>query len=508
MASSLRLHLRQAKPDYVDLRRNDSFARIRLVSAALCSGLALICALALPSSFASRTSSNPPQSAPSPLSSDRINWESIKNEAVGLLSRYIQINTTNPPGNELSAAKMLREKFLSNGIPAAVIETAPNRGIVAARLHGVGHNDGTIVLMSHIDVVPADERGWKLKPFSGAVKDGEVWGRGALDDKGPGVIELMAMVALKRAGILLKRDVLFLATADEEQGGRQGAEWVVGHRPDLFADVRYVLNEGGAIRVLPNGRKYYAVSVAEKNPLWVRLVASGNPGHAATPEAETAVTRLIQALYRVTQMQPQINVSPLVEDYFRRVAELQGGPSQWADVRSALQQNEFREKFLSNPVNNAMVRDTVTPTVLVGSDKTNVIPANAYAELDCRLLPGDNPTEFLKSLQSTIADDQVKVQVLLNSVSPASPTSTNFMKALEQVAERQDQGVPVIPVMSTGFTDSRYLRQHKLIVYGFNPIEITPELQQTIHGVNERIGIDNLVRGIQRMVMLLEVLGD
>jgi acetylornithine deacetylase/succinyl-diaminopimelate desuccinylase-like protein len=437
----------------------------------------------------------------------RIDWDLLNNEAVSLLTRYIRIDTTNPPGNELAAARMLREKFLADGIPAVTIQPAPQRAIVAARLHGTGHQGQAIVLLSHMDVVAADPRGWKMPPFLGAIKDGEIWGRGALDDKGPGVIALMAMLAVKRAGILLKRDVLFVAAGDEEQGGKLGLGWLVEHRPDIFADAHYVLNEGGAIRILPNGRKYYAVSVAEKSPLWIRLVASGTAGYGSMPEADTAVTRVIQAAYRASRVENEINVLPLVQAYFHHMGELLGGPPQFADLRSALQQAEFRERFLADPFNNAMVRDTITPTVLSAGNKVDMIPADAHAELDCRLLPGDNPADFVKKLQSAIADDQVKLQVIMNFVSPVSPASTNLMKAIENLAQQEDPVAPVVPILSSEFTDSRYLRERKFIVYGFTPIELTAEAAQTIHGVNERITIANFTGGLRRMVALLQILG-
>ena len=437
-----------------------------------------------------------------------IDWDLLKNEAIALLVRYIQIDTSNPPGNELAAARMLREKFLADGIPAAAIQPAPQRGIVAARLHGTSHNGQAIILLSHMDVVPANPQTWKVPPFSGAIKDGQVWGRGALDDKGPGVIALMAMLAIKRAGILLKRDVLFIATGDEEQGGKLGAGWLVEHRPELFADAHYVLNEGGAIRVLPNGRKFYAVSVAEKSPLWIRLTAAGAAGHGSRPEPETAVTRVVQAVYRGLQMQNQIDVLPLVQTYFYQIGSLLQGPPQFADIRSALQQTEFRERFLADPFNNAMVRDTITPTVLSAGDKVNEIPADARAELDCRLLPGANPADFLKRLQSVIADDQVKLQVIMNFVSPASPSSTNLMNAISTLAQENDPSAPVVPTLSSDFTDSRYFRERKLIVYGFTPIELTAEAEQTIHGANERIAIANFSAGLRRMVTLLQILGN
>src|SRR5215469_4709996 len=200
--------------------------------------------------------------APKPL-----DYGKLTQEAADLLSKYLQIDTTNPPGNELPAAKLLREKFLEDGIPATVWEPQPGRGIVAARLHGGGHRTKALVLLSHLDVSRANSQRWQVPPFSGQIKNGSVWGRGALDDKGPGVIELMAMLALKRSGVLLNRDIVFLATCDEEQGGKNGAGWVMNHQANLLSDAGYLLNEGGSISHAANGQRFYEVSITEKVPL-------------------------------------------------------------------------------------------------------------------------------------------------------------------------------------------------------------------------------------------------
>src|SRR6202167_1332880 len=231
-----------------------------------------------------------------------INWDRVTQEATDLLSRYIQIDTTNPPGDEIEAARMLKEKFLTDGIPATTWEAEKGRGIVAGRLRGIGKHTKSITLLSHMDVVPANPREWQVPPFAGAVKDGKIWGRGAIDDKGPGVIELMAMLAIQRAGILLNRDVLFVATGDEEEGGKNGAGWFVDHESTVFSDAGYLLNEGGGIRALSdNKRKAYVSAGTEKTPLWLKLTATGPAGHASIPPAETAVTRLVRALDRLRQ---------------------------------------------------------------------------------------------------------------------------------------------------------------------------------------------------------------
>jgi acetylornithine deacetylase/succinyl-diaminopimelate desuccinylase-like protein len=435
-----------------------------------------------------------------------IDYDRLTQEATTLLSQYIKVDTTNPPGNELPAARLLREKFLGDGIPATVWEPQPGRGIVAARLRGGGRHSKAIVLLSHMDVVPANPSEWRVPPFSGEIKDGDIWGRGALDDKGPGVIELMAMLALKRSGILLDRDLIFIATGDEEQGGKNGAGWLVEHQPGLFADAGNLLNEGGGILSRPNGRRFYAVSVTEKTPLWLRLTASGPAGHAAVPPQETSVSRLVHALDRLIEYHPAIRLIDPVRDYFRAMAELDGGPSDFLDLRKALRDDpDFTKKFLSVPRQNALVRDTITPTVLSAGQKTNIIPTTASAEIDCRLLPGEDAQEMVGRLRKVIDDTNIKIDVLLNFPAVSSPRNSHLMTAIDQLAKSDN--ARVVPTMISGFTDSHYFRQKGLIAYGFIPLEITPAGERGVHGVNERMPIQQLGGALRRMVELLETAG-
>ena len=262
----------------------------------------------------------------------KIDYDKLTQEATDFLSKYLRINTTNPPGNEMEAAKFLKEKFLSEGIPATTWESAPGRGIVVARLRGVGEKKKALIVLTHMDVVPAVASEWKVPPFSGEVKDGYVWGRGALDDKGPGVIDLMAMLAIKRAGILLNRDIIFVATGDEEEGGQLGAGWFTEHEKDIFSDAGYLITEGGDIQELPDGKKLYKVVVTEKTPLWLRLTATGAEEHAAVPPADSSVIRLIRALSKAIDYQPRIRVLGAVQDEFHTIAELEHGPPQWLDL--------------------------------------------------------------------------------------------------------------------------------------------------------------------------------
>jgi len=435
-----------------------------------------------------------------------IDWDKVTKEATDLLSEYIQINTTNPPGNEIATARMLKEKFLADGIAATTWEPQPGRGVVAARLRGIGKHTKSIILLSHMDVVPANPKEWEVPPFSGQVKDGKIWGRGSIDDKGPGVIELMAMLAIKRAGILLDRDVLFVATGDEEEGGKNGAQWFVDHEGDIFSDADSLLNEGGGIRAQPDGRKTYMLSVSEKTPMWLKLTAQGAAGHASDPPATTAVTKLVQAVQRLDEYKTPVRVIGPIEDYYRAMGEINHKPKQFLNLNSALKDPAYLKQFLADPSQNAHVRDTITPTVLSASNKTNVIPETAYAEIDCRLLPGSDPKNFLKDIKTAIGDDSIKVDVILNFPPISSPTRSPLMTAISKLAERRDQA-RVVPMMIIGFTDSHYFRQKKIVSYGFIPIEITPAEGKGVHGVNEHIGVKELTDGIQRMVELLKTFG-
>jgi acetylornithine deacetylase/succinyl-diaminopimelate desuccinylase-like protein len=484
------------------MKRKSIAAACLTMRTGFCAAVVLAIVLARPPVVLAREHKGLIVKAPAPKP---INYEKLTQEAVALLQQYVRLNTTNPPGNELAAAKMFRQKFLAEGIPATVWEPAPGRGIVAARLRGSGRHAKALVLLSHMDVVPANPKEWQVPPFSAQIRDGEIWGRGTLDDKGPGVIEFMAMVALRRAGILLDRDVIFLATGDEEEGGKFGAGWMVNHEADIYADAGYLLNEGGGIMSRPNGHKYFAVSISEKTPLWLRLTATGEAGHAAVPATKTAVTRLIAALDKIIAYRPPIRVLDSVRDYFRAMGQLDGGPPQFANLTAALRDADFAGKFLSVARQNAVVRDTFTPTVLAGSDKTNIIPASASAEIDSRLLPGDNPQQVVANLRKVIADDGIKIDVMLNFPAASSPRKSHLMTALSKLADDEDS--VVVPMLIAGFTDSHYFRQKGLACYGFIPIEATPAETRGVHGVNERIGVKQLGAGVRRMIEVLKLIG-
>jgi len=442
-----------------------------------------------------------------PADAADLDWRRLGDEAADVLSDVIRIDTQNPPGGETAAANALARKLAAEGIAADVIESAPDRGNLHARLAGSGRGR-PIILLAHLDVVPADPRGWRVPPFSGSREHGYVYGRGSLDAKGVAVAELMTLVALKRAGETPVRDIIFLATADEEAGGKEGAGWIVEHRPDLLQDAEYVLTEGDHIRVGPGGRKIVQVAVAEKTPCWVKLTERGEAGHGAVPPPQTAVTRLVRALDKLRRYRTAVRVVRPVEEYFAAIAALDRRPesTRLAHLGEALEDPAFFADFTRDPRQNALIRNTITPTVVQAGLKTNVIPDEASAQLDCRLLPGERPADFLALLRDVIADENVRVEPLLSFPASSSDAHSGLVDAIRRMAATELGGAPVIPSVIAGFTDSHYFREHGIASYGFLPFVLSEEDERTVHGVNERISVENLRDGIRRLVALVRVL--
>jgi len=433
-------------------------------------------------------------------------WRAIEKEVAELLSRYIRVDTTNPPGNEIAAAQFWKEVLAREGLASQVFESQPGRGVVYARLKGTGEKKA-LILLHHLDVVPAITSDWENDPFAGVIKDDYVHGRGAIDCKGIAVTQFMALALLKRAGFPLKRDLIFLGTADEEAGGQHGAGWFVDNHFDLIADAEFLLTEGGGIRI-HDDRRSYDVDIAEKAPCWIQLEAHGVAGHGSRPLPETAVTRLIQALEKLVRFETEIKVVPAVQAYFSALAE-QEEPTRAAQLRNlekSLTDPKFREEFLANPSYNALVRNTLSPTVLEGSNKTNVIPGRARAQLDCRLLPGEDPQEFVKRLERVVDDSNVKFSVLMNFPPLASAADTPLFRAIRAVAERHHPEAPVVPAVLAGFTDAHYFRRKGIVSYGFSGLPLSEADSRRVHGDNERMPLASLREGTQILVDLIQEL--
>lgn len=433
-----------------------------------------------------------------------LDWDAIGSEAVQLLSQYLKIDTTNPPGNEMEAARFFKAIFDREGIESQIFESAPGRGNVYARLRG-DRSKGAIILLNHMDVVPADRRFWTVDPFGGMVKDGYVWGRGALDMKGMGILELVAMLALKRQGVPLKRDIIFLGTADEEAGGRLGAGFMVEEHFDLLQDAEFVVNEGGWIWLRDGRVHYYGIAVSEKAPLWLRLKAVGTPGHGSTPRPGSAVNRLVAALDRVIRYETPLRVVSEVERFYRDLAELQPPPlrERYRDLQASLQDPAFAREFTQDPLSNARVRNTISVTMLEGSNKVNVIPPEASAQLDCRLLPGESPEGFIATLKQVINDDSITIEPILSFPQMVSPIGTELFQVISDVIRGQDPQAVVTTPLLQFFTDCHYFRERGIHCYSFIPMKVTDQDLALFHGNDERVSVENIRFGVR---MLYEIL--
>lgn len=433
----------------------------------------------------------------------------LEQEALALLGEYVRIDTTNPPGNETRAAAFFKSIFDREGIESQVFESAPGRGNVYARIRGDGSKKA-VVLLSHMDVVPADRRYWSVDPFAAVVKDGYLWGRGALDVKSLGIVELMALLALKRERVPLKADIIFLATADEEAGGALGAGYMVKEHFDLLSNVGVVINEFGFIAVDEHGKaSYYATSPAEKAPLWLKLTATGTPGHGSRPRPDSAVIRLIEALHRIAAYRTPLNVEPVAQQFYADIAQFEPDAQRrqrLKNLRASLEDPAFAAQFTRDLRDNATVRNTISITMLEGSNKVNVIPAEATAQLDVRLLPSQDPAVFLQELRRVIADEAVKIDVVLSFAPSASPPDAEFMRVLEGIAGRLDPGVKVTTPLTTGFTDCHFFREKDIACYGFGPFRLPAAELASVHGNNERISLDNVRLGTRTMVELVRAL--
>jgi acetylornithine deacetylase/succinyl-diaminopimelate desuccinylase-like protein len=429
-----------------------------------------------------------------------MDWGAIGRETVEMLRRYLAIDTTNPPGNEAEGARFLREVLDADGIPGEVAESAPGRANLMARLRGDG-SAGGIVLHHHIDVVYADRRYWSVDPFGGELKDGYVYGRGALDMKSTGVLQLAALLAIARARVPLKRDLILLATADEEAGSQFGAQFVAAERRHWLDGAEYALSELGLIEHRPGQRAPLAtIVISEKTGLPLRLTARAAPGHGSMPWAETAPNRLVRALGRLIAAERAPRVLPEVQEFFARLAEARpaGQGRGYDELSVSLADPEFRRRFLEDRHHAALVQTTFAVTKLKGSDKGNVIPPEATADIDCRMLAGDDPAEILAWVRGVVADEHVGVESLRPPKQPnMSPPDTELYKHLSDALRRRAPGALVAPEIMTGFTDNWVFRRCGLQGYGFGPFVLDEDEWGRVHGNDERISVENLESGVR-----------
>lgn len=421
-------------------------------------------------------------------------WSRFGDEGIEWLRQYLTIDTTNPPGNEIRGTEFFARILHAEGIPYDLMESSPGRGILYAKLPGDGSQKG-LVLLNHVDVVPWTLETWTVDPFAAVIKDGFIYGRGAGDMKDLGMLEFAAFVQVHRNKIPLKRDLIFLATADEESGGFMGASWFAEHHADLLKNAGFLLNEGGGGLARPNGQVNFKFGIAEKVPVWVRLTAFGSSGHGSVPNPDSAVTHILAALQRIQAYQPPVILTPLVEGYFKALAASETEPTKqrYENIRESVKDPVFlRELHEHHPMDYALLTSTANINVIHDSTgKVNVVPSKAEAEVDFRLVPGSNGDEWVEEVRKIVADPSIKVFKMVSWETIDSPIDSALTRTFQEVLTEKYPGATFIPGVQTAFTDSHWFRHLGIAAYGLNAM-VAPSAEEMgvgVHGNDERVSI-------------------
>ena len=430
----------------------------------------------------------------------RIDWTAVSRESITHLQQLIRINTVNPPGNEMAVARYLKATLDAEGIETHLFEPAPNRAALVARIRGNGEKR-PVIIMAHMDVVGVEREGWSVDPFEGVVKDGYLYGRGAIDDKGMLAANLQTMLLLKRhsvdAGVQLTRDVIFVANSDEEAGGEFGMGWLVDNKRELI-DAEFVLNEGGRTRIVHGKPLYVAVQNAEKVAHVVTVTARGPGGHAAIPLDGNAITRLGRTLAAIGNHREETRLTPTTEAFFGQLSSvwpdaLEG--QAMADVTSGDAERVARgaEVLRQTPVFDAVLRTGISATILQGGIRSNVIPTEAVVMLNIRTLPGESIEQVVSTLVRLIDDPNVTVEITnRGDDSPSSDFSSPMFTALAQTVKEIAPEMVTVPYLSTGATDSARLRKLGMQAYGILPFPMNQDDEDRMHGNDERVPLASL----------------
>jgi len=436
--------------------------------------------------------------------------QKITEDLAATLSRYVQFDTTNPPGNEMPAALWLRVQLTNRGITSDIDihEPVAGRGLVVARIAGTEPLK-PLMINHHIDVVAADPAQWSHPPFSGLIDDGFVWGRGTLDTKGLGVMFLLALESLIKEGVHFRRPIVFTAVPDEEPGGDKGMRWLVeNHLRDI--DPEWVWDEGsGGLRDVFGSGVMFAIAVAEKQIYRVRLMAKGEPGHGSMPHPNSANVILLTALQKILKAPRPLRAGAAATAMFTALAAAQKFPVSFLlrHLANPLVLSLAGKSLAADKFTNALLRDTVSVTIIHGGYQINVIPENAEAQLDCRLLPETDAGEFHRWLVGRIADDRIKIELIQTSPpSGMAPMDSPFYQAVTAVIEKCVSGARVFPLLMAGATDGRYWRERNYPAYGFAPMILERKDIGRVHGIDERLSLDNLRLGIRMTREILRTL--
>ncbi len=430
-----------------------------------------------------------------PMNAAEPDWAAVETELVELLQELLRADTQNPPGNELLACRILDGFFEHEGISSRIYKVEKKRANLLARLHGNG-SQKAVILAAHTDVVPVDAAQWSIPPFSSRLQDGFIYGRGALDDKGMLAVNAMTLALLKRNNIPLRRDIVFLATAAEETGGGLGAGWMLEHHREKL-DAAFALSEGGRIILKEGEPLYIALQTEEKIAYNIKLSVQGTTGHASIPRLDNAIYALASALDRIARYPLQIELDPVTRAFFEGVAmrdpriEMIGGVPK-----------------TDHPLYLALLTNTISPTLIEGGVKTNVHPHNAEANLNCRLLPGQDPRAFVDSLTAWIGPGPYTFDFKPKSPPPEpSPQDGIGFVLIEQVCVEMFPDVPVLPYLSPGMSDATRFRKASIQTYGLIPFPLEEDEVWRLHGVDERVSVEALMIGLKLVYRLAVLAG-
>lgn len=455
---------------------------------------------AVPRSHAQTSSSQVSPSQPSVPPPALVQLET---EATNWLQGLIRVNTINPPGNEIAAAKYLADILSKEGIQSETFESSPGRGFLVARLSSspVPDPSKALLLMGHLDVVGVDKAKWTVDPLGGVINGNYLYGRGAIDDKSMTVANMAVLIGLKRSNARLNRDVIFLAEGDEENGGAQGMQFAVDKHWDKIA-AGFAINESGDVALKDNKVQYVGVQVSEKVAANVDVIATGTSGHASIPLKDNAVAHLAAAIAKIAAYDPPVQYDSVTRAYFEAIAPtVDEDTAKWMRALDTADRGDHAAKIISdaNPTWGAMIRDTISPTMLEAGVRQNVIPAQAKAVLNIRMLPGDPLDVLVAKLKALVNDPQVRFDVEPGASEPAPSSSLTsaLYESITRVAGREFPGAPVTPYLSTGATDSAFLRVRSVEAYGLLPFPLTAEDRTRMHGNDERISLDSFRKGVE-----------
>ena len=427
----------------------------------------------------------------------------FREEATDLLQRLIRLDTVNPPGNETLAAELLRDYLAESGVVAELYAKEPERANLVARIPGRGGGP-RLLLLSHTDTVLADAAEWQFDPWSGELRNGEIWGRGALDMKGQVAANAVAIASLAREGFEPAGDLIFAATADEEVGDDFGLSWLCRDHPDAVR-AEYCVNEGAGDRIdFGGGRIFYLCSAAEKISSPFRLRIRGRSGHASMPGiADNALVKAARLIVRLGELRPEPRLEPEVAAFLRLLAGRDVSAEEALDVARGIHPlaAELVEPLLSL---------TVSPTIISASQKRNVIPALCDLICDCRLLPSETQREAESLLRETLGGDDYDFEWIEGQGGTRSALETPLWDAIESFVAAEEPEAKVAPVCLAGFTDSHWVREaFGTVAYGFFPMRtMDPEIAaRLIHSADERIAVEDLELGVRFLRQVAQQIG-